>query len=182
MIDYSTLSFAPEEPTKGIKNGQVVARTSTWYAPGRYENEEVRIRKLDNILVLTITTDRPGRLADMGERVMYEQFRAAWVKHLDPGFAQSTLFTKLASDNTLKKRNIYAVPDGFQLDSQWTRDNETIIDPARFTMPAPGHELEEEEEEEDTSSGLTFDQLLPYFAGGLILLGAFLIYKLTRKS
>ncbi|MEZ0610436.1 hypothetical protein ACAW74_18120 [Fibrella sp. WM1] len=135
-----------------------------------------RVRLINGLLVLTQSSDRPG-LAEKGERVLNETF----YKNNPPLYADfllSPLYQKLASDGTLKGAILYG--DDKWLPSEYTRDNETILNPSTINngvtgpvVTLPGNDTPD--------NGLTLDQLLPYIAGSIVLIGIVLIITLTRR-
>ncbi|MBO0947006.1 hypothetical protein [Fibrella forsythiae] len=171
-----------------FKNGQIIGKLDSPYQCGGsiftapslcIEHYEYRVRKVGKYLILTWTTDRPGQLKDKGEMVLDAAFRKN-NPNIYPEFAQSQLFQTLASDETLKSLNLYG--QEIPLSSEYTRDNESILVATDInTTPLTPGNPNNPTAGDGTTTGLTLDQLLPYLAGAVVLIGLTLIVVLVKR-
>ncbi|MBO0930372.1 hypothetical protein [Fibrella aquatilis] len=182
-----------------IINGQVVGTWARGYNCGIgglgtcYQYNTYRVRKFKNRLLITRTySSRSGDSA--GELVCSEAYIqeivAAGVFNVD--FRQSALFAKLAKQPVLSAEGF--IGSDTQLSSTYTQDNESVLKLSDFdgTTPAitnpntPNNPTNNgnnggNNNGGNTTNGLTLDQLLPYIAGTIVLLGVVLIVVLNRK-
>lgn len=171
-----------------IKNGQIIGTASVQRFLNRgpvLETYTFRARKVKSnpaYLVISWTSDE-GDWPAQGEMCL----RAAGIKDWDakgiftPEFRQSDLWDKLASDGTLV--NLGFTNEQTSLGPQYLSDNETVLTAALFTTAAlttPDLGNTTPPKGPATTNGLTLDQLLPYIAGAIVLLGLAVILSKRR--